>query len=141
NLSAPDHFSNLSQNSIYSCFKDKYGLMWFGTQDGLNKYDGYKVTVYRHQTGQPKTLPGNFITAICDDSNGDLWVGTRLSGLSRYSRDKQEFINFGRDLTNSSSICSNSINCIYRDRASQIWIGTAGGLNLWEPKGDSFTQY
>ncbi|MES2458637.1 MAG: two-component regulator propeller domain-containing protein [Bacteroidota bacterium] len=131
----------LSQNSIYSCFKDRFGLMWFATQDGLNKYDGYQVEVYRHQTGGKSSLPANFITAICDEQRGDLWIGTRIAGLSRFDRDQETFINYSHNPTDPQSISSNEITCVYRDRNGTIWIGTANGLNRVNPKTGRFERF
>jgi len=62
-------------------YQDKQGLMWFATKDGLNKYDGYKVIVYRHQPNDPLSLPENYITQIIEDDSGNCWVGTVSKGL------------------------------------------------------------
>ena len=76
--------SGLSQNSIQCIFKDKYGFMWFGTQDGRNKYDGFKFTIYKHIKNNPRSLPANLVNSINEDANGNIWVGTRLGGLSKF---------------------------------------------------------
>ena len=71
----------LSQGMVRSMIQDKEGYMWFATKDGLNKYDGYHVTVYRNDSKNPLSLPDNYITKLAEDDNGNLWVGTSTKGL------------------------------------------------------------
>ena len=73
----------LSQSTVFCMIQDSQGFMWFGTEDGLNKYDGYSFTVYKHDPEDPNSLGGNWIQAILEDSSGTLWIGTREGGLSR----------------------------------------------------------
>jgi ligand-binding sensor domain-containing protein/signal transduction histidine kinase len=141
NLTALNSDNGLSQHTIQCIFKDKYGFMWFGTQDGLNKYDGYKFTIYKHQYNNAHTLPANNITAICADASGNMWVGTRTGGLSRYNYDLDRFDNFKHNPYNLSSISNNSISNIYLDKDQKLWIGTANGLNMLNGKWDSFKRY
>src|SRR4051812_23841879 len=84
----------LSQNSVYCIYKDQTGLLWFATQDSLNKYDGYKITVYKHRSGDKNALPSNFITTLTEDKDGDLWIGSRIDGLSRFNRTTDRFTSF-----------------------------------------------
>ncbi len=81
----------LSQGLILSIVQDKQGIMWFGTMDGLNKYDGYHFTVYRHEQGNPYSLAGNYIKHIAEDDNGNLWVGTYYNGLYLFDRAAEKF--------------------------------------------------
>ena len=83
----------LSQNTVIDVTQDTNGYIWIGTEDGLNKYDSYDFTVYRHQEGDPATIAGNKITSVDMDSDGVLWVGT-TRGLSRYNSDTDDFSNF-----------------------------------------------
>ena len=73
----------LSQSTIFSILQDRQGFMWFGTQDGLNKFDGYKFTVYKHDPEDPTTISDNFVRAIFEDQDGTLWVGTN-GGLNKF---------------------------------------------------------
>ncbi|TCD01403.1 hybrid sensor histidine kinase/response regulator [Pedobacter psychroterrae] len=131
----------LSQNSVYSIFKDKTGLLWFATQDGLNKYNGYKITAYKHRVDHKYTLPSNFITTLAEDKNGDLWVGTRIDGLSRFNRSAENFSSFKHEASDPGSLSDDKINVVYRDRASNIWIGTSNGLNRRDEKTGKFLRY
>lgn len=141
NLTEFGNAPGLSQNSIYSVLKDHNGLMWFATQDGLNKYDGYKVTVYKHRIGDSRALPSNFITSLAEDKSSDLWVGTRINGLSRFNRSVDNFTTFRHLPSNPASISSDKVNVVYRDQTSNIWIGTGNGLNLFVRKTGQFLRY
>src|SRR5215813_7475575 len=66
----------LSQNHVYAILRDHEVFMWFGTQDGLNKYDGYKITVYKNDANDPGSLGNDFINTIFEDREGNLWIGT-----------------------------------------------------------------
>jgi signal transduction histidine kinase/ligand-binding sensor domain-containing protein/DNA-binding response OmpR family regulator len=141
NLTTFGSSNGLSQNSIYCCYKDRYGFMWFGTQDGLNKYDGYRVVVYKHRNSNTRSISANFITSVAEDKNGDLWVGTRIGGLNKYVRSHDSFISYKHDPAKKSSISSNNITVIYKDRESKLWVGTEDGLNLLNEKNGTFTRF
>ena len=81
----------LSQSWVKSICQDKYGFMWFGTNDGLNKYDGYTFTVYKNDPHDEGTISNNGISSIYEDKKGNLWIGTE-NGLNLYDRDKDRFI-------------------------------------------------
>src|SRR5690349_10642895 len=75
----------LSQSVVTSILQDRTGFLWIGTQDGLNRYDGYNFTVYKPDSTNPASLSDRWITALSEDEEGYLWVGTRLGGLNRYN--------------------------------------------------------
>jgi ligand-binding sensor domain-containing protein/signal transduction histidine kinase len=131
----------LSQNSINCMLKDHYGLMWFGTQVGLNKFDGYKFTVYTHTINDPKSIAANNIAGLCEDKEGDLWVATKLGGVSQYDPGSESFINYQEKLNDTASLSSNQTNLIYEDRRGNIWVGTLSGLNLFNKKTKKFVRY
>src|SRR5438105_889826 len=83
NITNLNTIDGLSQSSVLSIYKDRYGFMWFGTQDGLNKYDGFRFVVYKHLSNNPHSLPANNVNTVNEDSEGNIWAGTRLGGLSR----------------------------------------------------------
>ena len=74
----------LSQGSVLCVFQDSYGFIWLGTQDGLNRFDGYEFRIYKHDPSDPKSINDNFILSITEDSNKTLWVGT-LNGQESYN--------------------------------------------------------
>jgi signal transduction histidine kinase/CheY-like chemotaxis protein/ligand-binding sensor domain-containing protein len=141
NLTPLNSSSSLSQNTIQCILKDKYGYMWFGTQDGLNKYDGYKVTIYKHQNNDRKTIAANHIITISEDNEDNIWIGTRTGGISKYDRAQDSFTNFIHNESDASSISNNNINVIYTDLKSNIWIGTESGLNLLDKKTGKFKTF
>ncbi len=124
----------LSQNTIQKIFRDSYGLMWFGTQDGLNCFDGYKVSIFKHVDGDPKSLPANSIVDITEDADRNLWLGTRKDGLSMYNRRTQSFITFRHNPGDGNSLSSNNITAVVKAKNGSIWIGTDAGLNVLNPE-------
>ena len=80
----------LSQNLVSSIIQDYRGFMWFGTKDGLNRYDGYSFKVYRNEIGDSTTISDNFITSLYVDSKSRLWVGTR-NGLNLFDAKTDKF--------------------------------------------------
>ena len=138
------HITNidgLSQSTVQAIVKDKYGYLWFGTQDGLNKYDGYKFTVYRHQPGNPKSLRKNHIMSLYEDRRGNLWVGTLNGGLSLYDRDNDCFINYKEEPNNPEKISHPVITSIYEDKQGNFWVGTYWNLNLVDRKTGKVSRF
>src|SRR5574339_416633 len=74
----------LSQNAGLTIFQDSRGYLWIGTQDGLNRYDGYGFKIFKHDPDDPTSLSHNSILAVAEDTNGYLWIGTWGGGLNRF---------------------------------------------------------
>jgi len=123
----------LSQSTVNCIRQDSKGFMWFGTQDGLNKFDGYKFTVFRHDLKDSTTLSSHFIWTIYEDRSGTIWIGT-YNGLNKFDRSSQSFKYFQHDPENTKSLSHNEIHAICEDQFGKLWIGTAGGLNQFDPK-------
>ncbi|WP_432710741.1 two-component regulator propeller domain-containing protein [Pedobacter sp.] len=132
-----DH--GLSQNTVYAILKDKEGYMWFGTGDGLNKYDGKTFTIYHKDDRDPGSISGNSINVIYEDKNGDLWVGTN-EGLSLYDRKNNKFINYYCDLSNPQTISDNFVFTLQEDENGNLWVGTFKNLNLLNLKTRRITR-
>ena len=130
----------LSQSTVTCILKDKYGFMWFGTEDGLNKYDGYRFTIYRNNLSDKSSVAGNSISALYEDKAGNLWIGSK-GGLSRYNRLSNTFINYYANPTDNSTLTNSSINAICEGQNGNIWIGTYINLNLLNPKTNKITHY
>ncbi len=129
----------LSQSNIYSIIQDEQGFMWFGTADGLNRYDGYEFKTYHHNTDDTESIPGNTIFKIYQDTKQRMWVGTAENGLARYDRDRDKFICYRNDPGDSTSLASNSIWDIVEDAKGRFWIATnGGGLEVFDPETGSF---
>ncbi len=79
-----------SHNTIFAVTQDRQGFLWVGTQDGLNRFDGYEFRVYRHDPRDPHSLSSNRVRAVLEDSAGRLWIGTS-AGIDRLDRARQRF--------------------------------------------------
>src|ERR1700742_3496169 len=84
----------LSQSNVICTLQDSRGFMWFGTREGLNKFDGYSFNVYKNKLGDDNSLSNNMINAIAEDEKGYLWIGTWGGGLDRYDRRTDQFTHF-----------------------------------------------
>ncbi|MEE9574419.1 MAG: two-component regulator propeller domain-containing protein, partial [Candidatus Neomarinimicrobiota bacterium] len=135
----------LSKSDVFCILQDQNGFMWFGTGDGLNKYDGYKFTIYRNDPNDSLSLGNNFITALYEDHVGELWIGTLRGGLCKYDPDSDSFIRYVYDKENPNSLCGDLILSIFESEEKNqhiLWIGTRrGGLCRYDPDKDSFIRY
>jgi len=135
---------NLTTDWITTISQDSNGLLWFGTYNGLNKYDGYKFTAYRHDPDNHESLSNNQITVLYTDSFGDLWIGTRTGGLNKFNQDKGTFIRYVPNRNDSTSISSWVIVSIYESNQQgkkDLWICCNNGLNMFDRENNSFTHY
>lgn len=130
----------LSQGTVNTILQDDLGYMWFGTEDGLNRYDGYHFTVYKNDPEDPLTLADNFISSIYEDESGDLWIGTR-SGLDRFDRDTGTFTHYQHDPDDLMSLGGVWVSVIYEDLSGRLWVGTISGLDLLDRDTNSFSHY
>lgn len=130
----------LSQSSVISIAQDHKGFMWFGTRDGLNRYDGHKFTVYKHHKEDSSSIGSNDILEVVVDSEGNLWVGTSR-GLSKFIYRKDKFLNFQHDAADSSTISDNSVTAICEASNGDVWIGTNHGLNRYDKASGKFKRF
>lgn len=121
----------LSQSSGQAILHDSFGYMWFGTQDGLNKYNGFNFTIYKHNPQDSTTISGSHISQLYEDSRQNLWIGTSGAGLNLFDREKEIFSHYKASTEDpSGSISDNAITAILEDSEGNFWIGTRDGLNL-----------
>jgi ligand-binding sensor domain-containing protein/signal transduction histidine kinase len=131
----------LSQSSVNCTLQDSKGFLWFGTDDGLNKHDGYSFTVYKHDPENPYSLSDNIVGAIYEDRSGGLWVGT-AEGLNRYDRDAEQFIRYQHDPGDPHSLSNDMILSVLEDQWGMLWIGTGGGgLDRLDRETGSFVHH
>jgi ligand-binding sensor domain-containing protein/signal transduction histidine kinase len=120
----------LSHNRITCVVQDRKGYIWIGTEDGLNRYNGYKVDIYKHDPSDNRSVSNNGIRSLFEDSNGKLWIGTD-DGLNVFDVDIEKFQNYKSNGA-ATGMSSNQITCMEEDAFGQLWIGTAGGgLNIF----------
>lgn len=122
----------LSQGSVNCILQDLQGFMWFGTEDGLNRYDGYGFAVYRHDPHDPNSLSHNRVRALYEDADGILWIGTAGGGLDRFDRDTGRFTHYGSDdfanyVSDSPVLYRNWVEQIREYPPGILWLGTLGG--------------
>ncbi len=130
----------LPENSVTCILQDYLGYMWFGTQNGLVKYDGYSMKVYKPDTADNKSISGSEIVTLFEDSNKALWIGT-LHGLNKFNREDESFKSYLFNSNDSNSISSDLVHTIYEDRFGRFWIGTLCGLNLFNRDSERFTRF
>ncbi|MDO6761246.1 two-component regulator propeller domain-containing protein [Tamlana sp. 2_MG-2023] len=122
--------NGLSQSDVNTIFQDKNGFMWFGTHDGLNRYDGYSFTVFKPDSNNPHSISSNLIWKLIDDQTGNLWIGTTGGGLNYFNQENQEFKSFKHIPGNDSSIKSNYITQLFKDSNHRLWVGTRKGISM-----------
>ncbi len=121
----------LSQSVVKAIHQDSLGFLWIGTEEGLNKYDGYRFTVYQHDPQDVHSLTHSKIFVIYEDSAGTLWIGTE-QGLNRYDRRLDRF----------DRVSNHTVWSIYEDNNGSLWIGTNGaGLNQLDQKTAQWDSY
>lgn len=130
----------LSQNSVNSMIQDDRGFVWVGTQDGLNRYDGYQFKHYRNDHSNLNSLSNNFIEVVLQGKNGNIWIGTR-NGLNKYNPSANSFTRFHHNIKDTTTISNNRIRCIGEDRNGVLWVGTIGGLNRYDASTKSFVRF
>ena len=172
----------LSQSWVRCIHQDWQGFMWFGTADGLNKYDGYTITTYYNDINNKNNLNNSSILTIYEDKNNNLWIGTE-KGINLYDRNNDQFIHRAHwppglimdfielsdglfliatrdnkgllmfhsdsgliksylpDENDPSSIGSDIIEVLLKDRRGNVWIGTANGLSLYNPITEKFITF
>ena len=124
----------LSDNIVYSIAQGKTGYIWFGTQNGLNRYDGYNFTVFRHDPFDPNTVSNDNAGNIYADRDGNIWIGTWGGGLDKYDPETGQFTNYQYNPAVENGISYDRVQTVFQDRVGNIWIGTAGGgLNKLDP--------
>ncbi|MDQ3168608.1 MAG: hypothetical protein M3Q55_00540, partial [Acidobacteriota bacterium] len=133
----------LSHAVVREAFQDHKGFLWFGTNNGLNQYDGYRVTVFRNEPGVANSLPGNTVTSMAETAGASgalLWIGT-TEGLASFSTARQEFVRYYSDPAKATTLSSNDVQVLHVDRSGSLWVGTREGLNRFDTATGAVVRY
>ncbi|MFY0607711.1 MAG: response regulator [Cyclobacteriaceae bacterium] len=126
-----DHFTTqngLTQNDVRAIFQDSDGYLWVGTHGGLNRFDGYAFTKFVRKESDHYDVSSNLISSICEDTLGDIWIGTDDMGLMLYKKDFSQFEHFGN--LDNSTLTNKHITNLFCDSHNRIWAITNQGLNI-----------
>jgi signal transduction histidine kinase/ligand-binding sensor domain-containing protein len=122
----------LSQGKINAILKDHEGFMWFATNEGLNKYDGYTFTAYKRDEENPASISNNIVYDVAEYDAENLWVATG-TGLDKFNRYKNEFIHYKPD--------KGVVKNIFQDSRKRIWVATSDGLYVLNQANGTFQGY
>ncbi len=131
----------LSMGVVNCVLQDSRGFMWFGTQDGLNKYDGYNITVFKNNQIDSNSLSNNFINVLYETRNGELLIGTNGGGYDSYNLSTGKFTHHIGAQGKKNSLSNNNVKSILEDKEGLIWIGTDDGLNSYDWKTKKIIRY
>jgi ligand-binding sensor domain-containing protein/signal transduction histidine kinase len=129
----------LSQESVLNILQDRNGFMWFGTQAGLNRFDGYRMTVFRNDPDDPGSIPDNFVTVSYEDESGRLWFGSK-GGLARFDEAMQKFVRYLPEGSAHDSAAMRGITAIAPDGKGGMWVGSGSGLRHFNPATGKFVS-
>ncbi len=126
----------LSQLTVRAIAQTTPGYLWFGTQDGLNRFDGYTFRVYRHDGADASSLPDNHVFALAATRDGGLWVAGQTGGLARYDPLRDAFVRYAGASGTDGAPASDRITALAVDGAGALWLGTREGIVQRLPEGE-----
>ncbi|OJJ23747.1 hypothetical protein BKI52_05200 [marine bacterium AO1-C] len=113
----------LSQNTINCIIQDRKGFLWFGTADGLNRYDGYQFKVYRNELNNLNSLSNNYILSLLEDKHGNIWIGTYGGGLNKFNPNTETFTRYPFNRKYQQDVGAENVGTLYEDMDGKIWMG------------------
>ena len=132
----------LAQNTVMATLQDSRGFLWFATEDGLDRYDGYSLRHYTHQRDSAAGLAGNFVWSIQEDRSGDLWLAVKDGGVARFDIKTETFSQYRHNPQDANSLSSDAARQLLIDRRGRVWIATSGaGLNVLDPSSGRVQRY
>ena len=134
----------LSNNTVFDVIQDRFGFLWFATDDGLNRYDGYDFRIFRNDPENSNSISDNSSWVLTEDRKGNIWIGTKNGWLNRFNPVSETFT---RWKIKTEDVNENAITCVYEDTKEKIWIGTyrkglyrldpeSGKLDHWQNQQD-----
>jgi len=128
----------LPSNTILCQLQDRLGFIWFGTKNGLARYDGYEFKLYQTNNDDTSSISHHYINALHEDNFGFIWIATEGGGLNRFDPKSEQFKYFRHSSANANSLSHNSVTAISSAGNGKLWIGTTNGLNLFDPDSEKF---
>jgi ligand-binding sensor domain-containing protein len=128
-------------NFVPTLAEDSQGNMWFGTQQGVARWDGKVYTFFIHDPDNPGSVAFNYIEDVYVDRGGTVWVGTYGGGLSRFDAATQTFTSYRHDPEDPYTLTENFITALLEDRDGNFWVGTRQGLHRMDRATGRFTRY
>ena len=126
----------LSQSTIKTLYQDSNGYIWIGTEDGINRYNGYEFKQYKHDEYDKNSIANSYIVDITEDKNGYIWISTK-SGLSRIDTAKDEIKNYYPEQNNGNLLDSSTWRILCTKEGKLIVLGI-NGINLYNEEKDTF---
>jgi signal transduction histidine kinase/ligand-binding sensor domain-containing protein/CheY-like chemotaxis protein len=121
--------------------QDNRGFLWFGSNSGLYRYDGYALTPYQHDSANPNSPTEDTFRAILKDKSGFIWLATTFGGLDRLDPAQDRFTHYRHDPKDERTLANNKLDCVYQDRNGALWVGTNSGLDRLDPVTETFVHY
>ncbi|MEZ4647567.1 MAG: two-component regulator propeller domain-containing protein [Candidatus Eisenbacteria bacterium] len=117
----------LSNDRINQVFQDSKGFLWISTTDGLNRYDGHEVQVYRHDPNDARSIAANWIAGVAEDAQGDIWVLFGIGGTDCFDRDREVFQHFRNDPADSTSLPRDDLTSAHLFPDGSFWFASGAG--------------
>ena len=134
-------FQDATGSQITAMTQDAQGYLWFSTEDGLYKYDGYRYKTYRNEVLNPNSPAAGPVQFVAADKSGYIWLGMRESGLDRFDPSTGIFTHFRHNDSDPGSLLNDHVLTIMQDHEGTLWIGTLGGLDRFDTKSNKFIHY
>jgi diguanylate cyclase (GGDEF)-like protein len=131
----------LAASSVHALAQDPAGFIWIGTDNGLQRYDGYRFVNYLHDPRDAGSIGENIVTSLAFAPDGSLWVGTQDAGLDRLAAGATDFTHFQHDPESADSLGSDAVFALLQDRRGRLWIGTNDGLDRLDAVHGAFRHY
>jgi ligand-binding sensor domain-containing protein/putative methionine-R-sulfoxide reductase with GAF domain len=135
------NIKGLSQRSITSIAQDPSGFIWMGSQDGLLRFDGYEIKIFKSNLRNQNSLADNNVRAIAADAFGNVWVATQGGGLDKYDTRLEKFVHHRNNPKDENSISGNAVWSVLIDKKNNVWAGTwSDGLNVLDSATKKFKR-
>ncbi len=125
--------ADLSQTIVLFSYQDSLGFLWFGTFDGLYRYDGYETRKFKYNHLNPNSISNNVVTSMVEDHYGYYWISTH-EGLNRFDPRSEKFVHYFHHNNDTASLICDFINVLFLDRNGYLWIGTSEGLSILDTR-------